>query len=154
MILCICNNVRKGDKARYHLIGTNCGVCTRNMIEITDEAITQLLKKQTEEGWANIRLGITGGGCAGFEYIFDSINDAGNSDDVFLDHGKFGIVIDKLSIPYLVGMTLDYRKEGLNEVFKFINPKEEASCGCGVSINFDLEKVKIDENKIFAVDLS
>ena len=122
------------------------------MIEITDEAITQLLKKQTEEGWANIRLGITGGGCAGFEYIFDSINDAGNSDDVFLDHGKFGIVIDKLSIPYLVGMTLDYRKEGLNEVFKFINPKEEASCGCGVSINFDMKKV--DESKIFAVDLS
>ena len=152
MILCICNNVRKGDKARYHLIGTNCGVCTRNMIEITDEAITQLLKKQTEEGWANIRLGITGGGCAGFEYIFDSVNHDGDSNDVYIDYGKFGVVIDKVSVPYLVGMTLDYVKEGLNEVFKFINPKEASSCGCGVSINFDLEKV--DEDKIFAVDLS
>ena len=50
-------------------------------------------------------------------------------------------------------MTLDYRKEGLNEVFKFINPKEESACGCGVSINFDLSKVKQDENKIFAVEL-
>ena len=49
-------------------------------------------------------------------------------------------------------MTLDYVKEGLNEVFKFINPKEASSCGCGVSINFDLDKV--DEDKIFAVDLS
>jgi hypothetical protein len=50
-------------------------------------------------------------------------------------------------------MTLDYQKEGLNEVFKFINPKEQSSCGCGVSINFDLEQVKIDENKIFAVEM-
>ena len=58
-----------------------------------------------------------------------------------------------MSVPYLVGMTLDYQKEGLNEVFKFINPKEQSSCGCGVSINFDLEKVKIDENKIFAVEM-
>ena len=48
-------------------------------------------------------------------------------------------------------MTLHYVKEGLNEVFKFINPKEKDSCGCGVSINFDMTKV--DESKIFAVDL-
>ena len=71
---------------------------------------------------------------------------------MYIDYGKFGVVIDKVSVPYLVGMTLDYVKEGLNEVFKFINPKEASSCGCGVSINFDLEKV--DEDKIFAVDLS
>ena len=122
------------------------------MIELTDEAIQQLLYKQSKEGWKNIRLGITGGGCAGFEYIFDSVNHDGDSNDVFLDHGKFGIVIDKMSIPYLTGMTLDYVKEGLNEVFKFHNPKEASACGCGVSINFDMEKV--DESKIFAVDLS
>ena len=121
------------------------------MIEITDEAIQQLLHKQSKEGWTNIRLGITGGGCAGFEYIFDSINDAGDSNDIFLDYGKFGVVIDKISVPYINGMTLHYVKEGLNEVFKFINPKEKDSCGCGVSINFDMTKV--DESKIFAVDL-
>ena len=124
------------------------------MIEITDDAILQLLRKQDQEGWKNIRLGITGGGCAGFEYIFDSVDHAGDSNDVFLDFGKFGIVMDKVSIPYLNGMTLDYVKEGLNEVFKFINPKEASSCGCGVSINFDMSQVKVDEDKIFAVDLT
>ena len=122
------------------------------MIELTDEAIQQLLYKQSKEGWRNIRLGITGGGCAGFEYIFDSVDHDGDSNDVFLDLGKFGVVIDKISVPYLQGMTLDYVKEGLNEIFKFHNPKEASSCGCGVSINFDMEKV--DESKIFAVDLS
>ena len=123
------------------------------MIEITDEAITKILEKQAKEGFDAIRLGITGGGCAGFEYVFDKCNDIPSEEDVRLDYGKFGVVINKISIPYLVGMTLDYQKEGLNEVFKFINPKEQSSCGCGVSINFDLEQVKIDENKIFAVEM-
>lgn len=123
------------------------------LIDITDEAIVQLCKKKSEEGWANIRLGITGGGCAGFEYVFDSINNAGTSDDVVLEFDGFDVVVDKMSIPYVTGMTLHYQKEGLNEVFKFINPKEQASCGCGVSINFDLEKVTADKNKIFAVEI-
>ena len=123
------------------------------LIEITDEAITKLLEKKSREGFNFIRLGITGGGCAGFEYIFDSCMDINESEDILVDFGELQIVIDKLSVPYVKGMTLDYRKEGLNEVFKFINPKEESACGCGVSINFDLSKVKKDESKIFAVEL-
>jgi iron-sulfur cluster assembly accessory protein len=123
------------------------------MIEITDEAIQQLLANQRRDKWKNIRLGITGGGCAGFEYVFDSSNDDGNADDIVLDYGKFNILINKMSVPYLSGMTLDFITEGLNKLFKFVNPKEEASCGCGVSINFDLEKVEVDANKIFAVEL-
>lgn len=123
------------------------------MIEITDEAIQQLLANQRRDKWKNIRLGITGGGCAGFEHVFDSSNDDGNADDIVLDYGKFNILINKMSVPYLSGMTLDFITEGLNKLFKFVNPKEEASCGCGVSINFDLEKVEVDANKIFAVEL-
>lgn len=123
------------------------------MIELTDEAIQQLLENQKRDGWKNIRLGITGGGCAGFEYVFDSSNDDGNADDIVLDYGKFNILINKMSVPYLSGMTLDFITEGLNKLFKFVNPKEQAACGCGVSINFDLEKVEVDTNKIFAVEL-
>ena len=123
------------------------------MIELTDEAIVQLLANQKRDKWKNVRLGITGGGCAGFEYIFDPSNDDGTTDDVSIPFGKFNILIDKVSVPYLAGMTLDFVTEGLNKVFKFINPKEEASCGCGVSINFNLDKVETDKNKIFAVEL-
>ena len=84
-------------------------------------------------------------------YIFavDDIQD----DDIVLDYGKWSFIINKISVPYLNGMTLDYVKEGLNEFFKFINPKEQSSCGCGVSINFDLEAVEADEKKIFAVEV-
>ena len=123
------------------------------MIEITNEAITKILEKQTKERFEAIRLGITGGGCAGFEYIFDSCNDIVDDTFIRLDYGKFAVIIDKVSVPYLVGMTLDYRKEGLNEVFKFLNPKETSSCGCGVSINFDLDEIKEEVNRIFAVEM-
>tara|TARA_B100000902_G_scaffold384800_1_gene425390 strand:- start:779 stop:1153 length:375 start_codon:yes stop_codon:yes gene_type:complete len=122
------------------------------LIELTDEAIVKLLEKQEKENFKYIRLGITGGGCAGFEYVFDSTTSK-NADDIEIDFGKIQFLIDRLSVPYINGMTLDYRKEGLNEVFKFINPKEEASCGCGVSINFDLSKVELDEKKIFAIEV-
>ena len=126
-------------------------MATGTIIEVTDEAITKILEKQRKEKFSGIRLGITGGGCAGFEYVFDRTNSAPSQKDVELDYGKFRILIDKMSVPYLVGMTLDFQKEGLNELFKFINPKEQSSCGCGVSINFDLEKVNKD--KIFAVEV-
>ena len=109
-----------------------------NLLEITDEAISQLLNKKSKENFKYIRLGITGGGCAGFEYVFDSTVSK-TADDIIVDFGELKFVIDKASVPYINGMTLDWVKEGLNEVFKFINPKEQSSCGCGVSINFDLE---------------
>lgn len=101
------------------------------MIELTDIAITKLIERNVQ----NVRLGITGGGCAGYEYIFaeDNIKDG----DEVLDYGKFNLLIDRMSQPYLSGMTLDYVKEGINEFFKFLNPNEQSSCGCGVSVQFN-----------------
>lgn len=101
------------------------------MIEVTDIAITKLIERNVD----NVRLGITGGGCAGYEYIFaeDNIKDG----DEVLDYGKFNLLIDRMSQPYLSGMTLDYVKEGINEFFKFLNPNEQSSCGCGVSVQFN-----------------
>lgn len=106
-------------------------------IELTDEAIQKLVQKQAEEQFDYIRLGVTGGGCAGFEYVFHT-NTIQTSDDIVLDYGKWKFLIDNNSVPYLKGMTIDYIREGLNEYFKFYNDKETASCGCGVSINFSI----------------
>ena len=101
------------------------------MIEVSDIAITKLIERNVD----NVRLGITGGGCAGYEYIFaeDNIKDG----DEVLDYGKFNLLVDKMSQPYLSGMTLDYVKEGINEFFKFLNPNEQSACGCGVSVQFN-----------------
>ena len=122
------------------------------VIELTDGAISKAIERTETGNRSGIRLGVTGGGCAGFEYIFDSVKEK-SPEDIVVDFGKLQFVIDKISVPYINGMTLDWRKEGLNEVFKFINPKEQSSCGCGVSINFDLEQVEVDKSKIFAIEV-
>ncbi len=105
------------------------------MLELTNEAITELLKKTEEKGNDTIRIGVTGGGCAGYEYILD-YEDTVNDDDHILEFGKFMIVINPESIPFLKGSTLDFVTEGLNQQFKFANPNVQMACGCGVSIGF------------------
>jgi iron-sulfur cluster assembly accessory protein len=103
-------------------------------MELTNDAIAKLIEK-TKDGNDTIRIGLTGGGCAGFEYIFDYESRV-NSDDHMFDYGKFTIVIDALSLPYFKDATLDYIREGINEQFKIINPAEKSSCGCGISVQF------------------
>jgi iron-sulfur cluster assembly accessory protein len=105
------------------------------LIELTDAAILKAIERTTGEGRDTIRLGVTAGGCVGFEYVI-CYADPITSEDTILDFGKFKIAIDSSSVEYLEGSTLDHVKEGLNTFFKIINPKETNSCGCGVSIGF------------------
>ena len=102
------------------------------MIEVTDTAIQKLIEKKV----GFIRLGVKGGGCAGYEYFLEDTTNYINISDKLQNYGKFTVVVDKESVPYFSGSTLDWVKEGLNEFFKIINPKEQSSCGCGVSIQF------------------
>lgn len=107
------------------------------MIEVTDTAIQKLIDKKV----GFIRLGVKGGGCAGYEYYIEDTSDYINMSDKLVDYGKFNVVLDEMSVPYLSGSTLDWVKDGLNEYFKIINPKEVSSCGCGVSIQFNEDLV-------------
>jgi len=58
-----------------------------------------------------------------------------NDDDVQFDDQGVRLVVSRDSLPILDGMELDYRKEGLNEAFKFNNPNVKDSCGCGESFS-------------------
>lgn len=101
------------------------------MVEVTDNAITKLIEKNVEK----IRLGVKEAGCAGYEYIF--AEDILRPGDEVVDYGQFSFLIDKMSQPFLQGVTVDYVREGLNEFFKLLNPNETTSCGCGVSVQFN-----------------
>jgi len=107
------------------------------MIDVSDSAINQLLKKDIKF----IRLGVKGGGCAGYEYYIEDTTSYINMSDKLENYGKFTVVVDEMSVPFLSGSTLDWVQDGLNEFFKIINPKEESSCGCGVSIQFNEDLV-------------
>jgi iron-sulfur cluster assembly protein len=104
-------------------------------IEITPAAAAaakrQLLKRGTPA--AMIRLGIKGGGCSGFSYVIQ-VEDAEprERDRVFeLDGARF--VVDKKSLLYLAGTTLDWKQTLMQQGFDFVNPNVKSNCGCGHS---------------------
>ena len=105
------------------------------MIQVTDKAKNKILELQSKEGHsdqATVRVSVKGGGCSGLMYdlSFDEIQ--GEKDQVFEDKGV-KILVDRKSMLYLVGTTLDF-SDGLNgKGFQFINPNATRTCGCGES---------------------
>lgn len=107
------------------------------MISVTDKAKERIISLRQEENRSaesNIRVSVKGGGCSGLMYDLgfdDKINPA---DQVFEDKGV-KILVDKKSLLYLLGTTLDFT-DGLNgKGFQFINPNATRTCGCGESFS-------------------
>ncbi|MGB3181713.1 MAG: iron-sulfur cluster assembly accessory protein [Cyclobacteriaceae bacterium] len=105
------------------------------MISVTDSAKERIGKLRQEEGKTpdfNIRVSVKGGGCSGLMYDLDFDNEVRDADEVFEDKGV-KILVDKKSLLYLLGTTLDF-SDGLNgKGFQFINPNASRTCGCGES---------------------
>ena len=105
------------------------------MIQITDTAREKLIQLKKEEGRPtnhNVRVAVEGGGCSGLKYQLDFDSKINQDDKIFEDKG-IKILVDKKSIIYLLGTTLDF-SGGLNgKGFQFINPNASRTCGCGES---------------------
>jgi len=106
-----------------------------SIVKLTDEAINQMSTMLKEHDRGAIRLSMQGGGCAGFKYNWE-LEDAPDENDEVIDlpDGKF--VIDKASIMFLLGSTIDYKKEVFGSYFDIKNPASTSSCGCGESVGF------------------
>ncbi|MDY0272848.1 MAG: iron-sulfur cluster assembly protein IscA [Advenella sp.] len=81
-----------------------------------------------------LRLGVRTTGCSGMAYKLEYVDTPDDSDVLFESFGV-KIFVDPKSLAYIDGTELDYAREGLNEGFKFSNPNEKASCGCGESFS-------------------
>jgi iron-sulfur cluster assembly protein len=105
------------------------------MISVTDKAkekISELLKEAGRTEQHNVRVSVKGGGCSGLMYDLDFDDKINTADQVFEDKGV-KILVDKKSLLYLLGTTLDF-SDGLNgKGFQFINPNASRTCGCGES---------------------
>lgn len=105
------------------------------MITVTDKAIDQVHVLRQEEGHpegSNLRVSVKGGGCSGLMYDLNFDAEIKDTDEVFEDKG-LKILVDKKSMLYLLGTTLDF-SDGLNgKGFQFINPNATRTCGCGES---------------------
>ena len=100
----------------------------------TDKAAAKVRFLIDEEGndELKLRVFVTGGGCAGFQYGF-TFDELVAEDDAIIENDGVQLVVDSMSYPYLTGGTVDY-VEGL-EGSRFIvdNPNAETTCGCGSS---------------------
>ena len=105
-------------------------------LQFTDAAASKVKNLIADEDNPNLKLRvyITGGGCSGFQYGF-TFDDQINDGDITIEKQGVGLVVDPMSLQYLVGGSVDYT-EGL-EGSRFIvtNPNAKSTCGCGSSFS-------------------
>jgi iron-sulfur cluster assembly protein len=108
------------------------------MVTITERAIQQIVGLMEKEGITpethSLRVGVVGGGCSGLSYQM-KFDDNIDSSDTVVDLESIKVIINKLSLLYLVGTELDYQ-DGLNgKGFEWNNPNSTRTCGCGESFS-------------------
>lgn len=96
-----------------------------------DYAKQRLLARGTPD--AAVRLGVRGGGCSGFNYVIEFSDDPPRARDTVSEYEGVKFYVDKKSLIYLGGSTLDYVNTLMFRGFKFLNPQEATKCGCGHS---------------------
>jgi iron-sulfur cluster assembly protein len=102
-------------------------------ITVTEQAAKQISKQLAKRGKGlGLRLGVKKAGCSGFAYIVDYADELGEADRVF-ESGGIKVVIGAEDLPLLEGVEIDFSREGLNEAYRFSNPKAKGTCGCGES---------------------
>ena len=113
-------------------------ICT-----LTDAAKLQVNTLCEENNCYAVSLNLSGGGCAGFQYDWSSVEKEEDVEkmDITIDTGSGNFVIGASSIMFLAGTEVDYVKSFVGSTFEIRNPNAQSSCGCGVSINFDMDKL-------------
>lgn len=90
------------------------------MIEITESAKEYLNKV----GQPNVWLSVKGGGCSGFQYVWDVTDKEPTIEN---------LVLDPMAEMFVIGCTIDYVNDLGGSYLKVVNPNATASCGCGES---------------------
>jgi iron-sulfur cluster assembly protein len=108
----------------------------RGMAILLTESAADRVRSHLEKRGAGIglRVGIKKTGCSGFAYVVNYADEVRPEDSVFEVRGV-KVVVDRTSLPLIDGTLVDFVKQGLNEAFKFQNPKAKGECGCGESFN-------------------
>jgi iron-sulfur cluster assembly accessory protein len=104
---------------------------------LTEAAAQEIIRQTSAKNrQPMIRIGVRGGGCNGYSYIFEFMNSAPAEQDLVFENFGAKVIIDKKSFIYLKGSELDYYSSMLASGFKLNNQNETASCGCGTSVSF------------------
>jgi iron-sulfur cluster assembly protein len=109
-------------------------------ITVSPKAVEAIKRQIAKRGVADtsLRVGIRGGGCSGFSYVIEFHDGAPHARDRVFDYTAedgtpVRVVSDPKSLIYLNGSELDWEQTLMFQGFKFRNPQEKTSCGCGHS---------------------
>ena len=105
-------------------------------IIFTDSAANKVRELVDEEGNPELKLRVfvQGGGCSGFQYGF-TFDEIVNEDDTQMVKNGVTLLIDAMSLQYLVGAEIDYKDDLNGAQFVIKNPNATTTCGCGSSFS-------------------
>ena len=106
------------------------------LLDFTAAAAAKVRELIREEGnpALKLRVYIQGGGCSGFQYGFE-FDEQQNEDDFAIATDEVTLLVDPLSLQYLVGAQVDYTESLHGAQFVIRNPNAKTTCGCGSSFS-------------------
>jgi iron-sulfur cluster assembly accessory protein len=103
-------------------------------IVLTDRAAKRVARILSAEPEGTVlRVSVEGGGCSGFQYRYDLVQETPTDDDLVLERDGAVVLIDSLSQQYMQGAEIDFVDDLIGQSFQIRNPNSVASCGCGTS---------------------
>ncbi len=103
-------------------------------LQLTASAARRIAAVAQAEGRkeARLRVSVSGGGCSGFQYQF-ALDEAPEDGDVVIERDGAAVVVDGMSLMYVLGSELDFVEDLTGSYFRVKNPNATSSCGCGTS---------------------
>jgi len=105
-------------------------------LHFTTAAAAKVRALVEEEGNSELalRVYIQGGGCSGFQYGFEFDENRADDDLALMADGAT-LLVDPLSLQYLMGAEIDYTENLSGAQFVVRNPNARTTCGCGSSFS-------------------
>jgi iron-sulfur cluster insertion protein len=102
--------------------------------QLTESAARRINEILASEGQAGfkLRVSVSGGGCSGFQYGF-ALDEHDEDGDIAIERDGARVVIDGMSLMYMLGCEVDFVEDLTGSYFRVTNPNATASCGCGNS---------------------
>lgn len=103
-------------------------------VSLSDRAAKRVARILSKEVPGTVlRISVAGGGCSGFQYEYNLVQETAKDDDLVLQKGDAIVLIDSLSLEFMGGSEIDFVDDLIGQAFQIKNPNAVASCGCGTS---------------------
>lgn len=118
---------RKASNREHHIMTAEIV-----LTETAARRIAAIMAKEPDK--TALRISVEGGGCAGFSYKFALVSDQ-NDDDTKVSRDGAIVLVDAMSLPFMLGSEIDFVDDLMGQAFKINNPNATSSCGCGTSFS-------------------